>query len=134
MLIRLIYLFFILQHRKCKHAVGSIDNTIAAGYVEETNSFTLHGTPLREHETPLAENAYHVAVEITFNDNAPLLLPNEDIGASLVGHVIGSCVAWPKFLVIFDDMMVNILSFNLFYLIKNILLTLVLLQVNTDPT
>ena len=68
-----------------------------------------------------------MAVEIAFNDNASLPLPNEDIGALLVGHVIGSFVAWPKFLIIFDDMMVNILSFSLFCLIKNILLTLVLL-------
>ena len=97
-----------------------IDNIVAVGYVEETNSLMLHGTSLGEHN-------YRVAVEIAFNDNAPLLLPNEDIGALLVGHVIGSFVAWSKFLVIFDGMMVNMLCFSLFCLIKNILLTLVLL-------
>ena len=88
--------------------------------MEETNSLTLHGTPLGEHN-------YRVAVEISFNDNALLPLPNEDIGATLVGHVLGSFIAWPKFLVVFDDIIVNMLSFNLFCLIKNILLTLILL-------
>ena len=66
--------------------MGSIDNIIVVGYMEETNSLTLHGTPL-------GELNYRVAIEIAFNDNAPLPLPNEDIGASLVGHVIGSFVA-----------------------------------------
>ena len=70
--------------------------------MEETNSLKLH-------ETPLGEHNYHVVVEIAFNDNAPLPLPNKDIGASLVGHVIGSFIAWPKFLVIFDD--INIFQF-----------------------
>ena len=72
--------------------------------MEETNSLTLH-------EIPLGKINYPMAIEIAFNDNAPLPLPNKNIGASLVGHVIGSFVAWPTFLVIFDDMMVNILSF-----------------------
>ena len=54
--------------------------------MEETNSLTLHGTPLGEHN-------YCVAIEVACNDNAPFPLPNEDIGASLVGHVIGSFVA-----------------------------------------
>ena len=76
--------------------VGSIDNIVATGYMEETNSLTLHGTPLGEHN-------YCVAIEIALNDNVPFPLLNEDIGASLVSHVIGSFVAWPKFLVIFDD-------------------------------
>ena len=53
--------------------------------MEETNSLTLHGTPLGEHN-------YHVVVEIAFSDNALLPLPNKEIGASLVGHVIGSFV------------------------------------------
>ena len=95
--------FLYIVHQKCKLVVGLIDNIIAGGYVEETNSLTLH-------ETPLGELNYRVAIEIAFNDNAPLPLPNEDIDASLVGHVIRSFVAWPKFLVIFDNIMVNILS------------------------
>ena len=76
--------------------------------MEETNSLTLHGTLL-------GELNYHVAVEIAFNDNAHLPFSNEDIGVSLVGHVIRSFVAWQKCLFIFDDMMVNILSFILFF-------------------
>ena len=99
--------------------MGSIENIVAVGYVEETNSLTLDGTPLGEFN-------YHVAVEITFNDNALLPLPNKGIGASLVGHVIESFVAWPKFLIIFDDMMINKFSFILFCLIKIILLNFVL--------
>ena len=97
-----------------------IHNIVTPGYVEETNPLMMHGTPLEGYN-------YRVAIEIVFNNNAPLPLPNKDIGASLVGHVIGSFVVWPKFLVILDDMMVNILSFHLFCLIKNILLTLTLL-------
>ena len=53
-----------------------------------------------------------------FVKDALLLIANEDISATLVGHIIGSFIAWPKFLVIYNDMMVNILSFSLFYLIK----------------
>ena len=81
-----------------------IDNIVAAGYMEETNSLTLH-------RTPSGELNYRMAIEIIFNDNTPISLPNKDIGASLVGHVIGSFVAWLKFLIILDDMIVNILSF-----------------------
>ena len=66
--------------------MNSIDNIVAAGYVKETNSLTLH-------ETPLGELNYRVALEIAFNDNAPLPIPNENISASLVGHVIRSFVA-----------------------------------------
>ena len=60
--------------------MGSIDNIVAVGHVEETNSLTLH-------RTLLGELNYRVVIEIAFNDNAPFPLPNEDIGASLVGHV-----------------------------------------------
>ena len=45
-------------------------------YVEETNSLTLH-------RTPLGEVNYSVTVEIALNYNASLPLPNEDI---LVHH------------------------------------------------
>ena len=57
-----------------------------------------------------------MAVEVVFVDDAPLPIPNDDIGATLVGHVIGSFVAWPKSLVLFDDMMVIKLSSSLFCL------------------
>ena len=85
--------------------------------MEETNCLMLH-------ETLLGEDNYRVVVKVSFNDNAPLPLLNEYIGSTLVGQIIGSLIAWPKFLFIFDYLMVNILSFNLFCLIKNILLTL----------
>ena len=85
--------------------------------MEETDCLTLHGTPL-------GDDNYCVVVEVAFNDNVPLPLSNEDIGATFIGHIIGSFIAWPKFLFIFYGMMVNILSFSLFCLIKNILFTL----------
>ena len=88
--------------------MGSVNNIVAACYVEETNSLTLY-------KTSLGENNYRVTIEIVFNDNAPLPIPNKDIGASLIGHVIGSFVAWSKVLVIFDDIVVNILSFIYFF-------------------
>ena len=43
-----------------------------ASYVEETNSLTLH-------RTPLGELNYRVAVEITFNGNALLPLLNKEL-------------------------------------------------------
>ena len=83
---------------------GSIDNIVVASYAEETNSLMLH-------RTPFGELKYCVAMEISFNDNTSPPIPNEDIGASLIGLVIRSFVVWPKVLIIFDDMIVNILSF-----------------------
>ena len=58
-----------------------------------------------------------MAIEIAFVEGGPLPIPNEDIGATLLAHVIGSFVAWPKSLVLFDDMMVIKLSSSLFCLI-----------------
>ena len=80
------------------------------------------------HRIPLGDYNYHMAVEVVFVDDAPLLIPNEDISATLVSHVIGSFVAWPKSLVLFDDMMVIKLSFSLYYLMpKHFIDTLILL-------
>ena len=55
-----------------------------------------------------------MAVEVAFVEDAPLPIPNEDIDTTLVVHVIRSFVAWPKSLVLFDDMMIIKLSFSLF--------------------
>ena len=69
-----------------------------------------------------------MAIEVAFVEDAPLPIPNEDISATLVNHVIGSFVAWPKSLVLFDDMMVIKLSFSLFCLMpKHFIDTLILL-------
>ena len=89
--------------------VGSIENIVTAGYVEDVYLVTIHGIPL-------GDDNYRVTVEVAFIEDAPLSILNNDIGATLVAHVIGSFVAWPKLLVIFDDMMVIKLSFNLFCL------------------
>ena len=62
--------------------MGLTDNIVATSYVEETNFLMLH-------EAPLGDINYCVAVAIAFNNNAPLPLPNEDFGASLIGHLIG---------------------------------------------
>ena len=63
-----------------------INNIVAAGYVEDLYCFVMHGIQL-------GEDNYHVAVEVAFLENAYLLIQNEDIGAILVGHIIGSFIA-----------------------------------------
>ena len=93
-----------------------IENIIVVGYVEDVYTVTVYRIPLRD-------DNYHVAVEVAFVKDAPLPIPNEDISATLVNHVIGSFIAWPKSLVLFDDMMLIKLSFSLF-VCPNILLTL----------
>ena len=85
--------------------------------MEDANCLTVHGLSL-------GDDNYCVTIQVAFVEDASLLIPNEDIGATLVGHIVGSFIACQKFFVIFDDMMVNKLSFKLFYLIKNNLLTL----------
>ena len=96
--------------------VGSIDNIVVVGYMEDVYCLTVHGIPL-------GYDNYPVVVQVAFVEEASLLIPNEDLGAILVGYIVGPFIAWPKFLIIFDDMMVNKLSFRLFCLIKNNLLT-----------
>ena len=66
---------------------------------------------------PLGDDNYRVAIKVAFVKDAPLPILNDDIGATLVIHVIGSLVAWPKLLVIFSDMMVIKLSFSFICLI-----------------
>ena len=90
-------------------AVGLIENIVAAGYVKDVYLVTVHGIPL-------GDDKYHVAVKVAFVEDAPLPIPNEDISAILVNHVIGSFIAWPKSLVLIDYMKVIKLSFSLFYL------------------
>ena len=85
--------------------------------MEDVYCLTVHGLPL-------GDDNYRVVVQVAFVEDALFPIPNEDIGATLVGYIVGSFIAWPKFLVIFDNMMVNKLSFRLFCLIKNNLLTL----------
>ena len=63
------------------------------------------------HGMILRDDNYCVAVEVAFIKDAPLLIPNEDISTTLVNHIVGSFIAWPKSLVLFDNMMViNYLS------------------------
>ena len=74
-----------------------------------------------------------MTIKVAFVKDAPLLIPNEDIDATLVAHVIRSFVAWLKLLVIFDDMMVIKLSFSLICLMPiHFIDTLILLYVDTD--
>ena len=98
-----------MRHRKCKFAVGLIDNIIVVGYVEDVYSVTIH-------EISLGDDNYCVAVEVAFVEDAPLPIPNEDISATLVNHVIRSFLDWLKSLVLFDNVMVIKLSFSLFCL------------------
>ena len=66
--------------------MGSTENIVVASYVEDVYSVMVHGVPLRD-------DNYRVAVEVAFIEGTPLLIPNEDIGATLVVYVIGSFVA-----------------------------------------
>ena len=73
-----------MYHQKCKLAVGSIDYIVAVGYVEDVYCLTVHRI--------LGDDNYRVAVEVAFVEDDPLLIPNKDIGATLVARVIGSFV------------------------------------------
>ena len=75
------------------------------------------------HGILLGDDNYRVTVQIAFIEDAHLSIPKKDLGATLVGHIVGSFIAWSKFLIIFDDIMVNKLPFRLFCLTKNNLLT-----------
>ena len=63
-----------------------IENIIVVGYVEDIYSVTVHGIPL-------GDDNYCMAVEVAFVEDAHFSIPNEDISATLVNHVIGSFVA-----------------------------------------
>ena len=74
-----------------------------------------------------------MAIEVEFVEDASLPIPNEDISATLVVHVIRSFVTWLKSLVLFDGMMVIKLYFSLFCLMpKHFINTLILLYVGTN--
>ena len=45
------------------------------------------------HGIPLGDYNYRAAIEVAFVKDAPLPIPNEDISATLVNHVIESFVA-----------------------------------------
>ncbi|PON78806.1 hypothetical protein PanWU01x14_017050 [Parasponia andersonii] len=67
------------------------------GHVQESTSSTIiHG---RE----LGENNFRVSVEVVLNATALIPIPNLDVDTRLVGDTLGSHLAWPKMLVIFED-------------------------------
>ncbi|PON98803.1 hypothetical protein TorRG33x02_054180, partial [Trema orientale] len=89
-------------NRPCKLVVGSCDNIVAIGHVQDS----LDGTLL--HGREIGESNYRISIEIALNHNAPLPILNpDDPDTSNIGLALGSHVAWPKFFVIFDNDPVN---------------------------
>ncbi|PON41998.1 hypothetical protein PanWU01x14_285300, partial [Parasponia andersonii] len=85
------------ENRVCKLAVGSPDNIVALGHVQESTSSTIiHGRELREHN-------FRVSIEVVLDGTTLIPIPNPDDDAKLVGDVFGSHLTWPKMLVIFED-------------------------------
>ena len=77
--------------------MGSRDNIVALGHVQESTSSTIiHGRELGEHNL-------RVSVEVVLDATALIPIPNPDDDARLVGDALGSHLAWPKMLVIFED-------------------------------
>ncbi|PON44125.1 hypothetical protein TorRG33x02_331660 [Trema orientale] len=73
------------QHKARRHIQDSLDGTLLCG---------------RE----LGENNYRVSIEIALIHNAPIPIPNpDDFNTINVGLALGSHVAWPKSLVIFNS-------------------------------
>ena len=80
---------------ECKLKVDSSSNVVAKGYIVATSGL-IHG---RE----LGKLNYKVSVDHVNDETArlPIPVPEE---MSLVVHASGSIVAWPKNLIIFDDL------------------------------
>ncbi|PON34641.1 hypothetical protein TorRG33x02_352930, partial [Trema orientale] len=73
------------KNRPCKFAVGSRDNIVAIGHVQDS----LDGTLL--HGREIGESNYRVLIEIVLNYNALLPIPNaDDPDTSNVGLALGS--------------------------------------------
>lgn len=83
-------------------AVGSINNIVAYGTVVEMKSETIHGVPL-------AKDCLRVSIDMATNVAALLPIP---VGDELVnvGQAVGSHVAWPRELIIVQQVKVIKLS------------------------
>ena len=96
-----------LQGKECKLAIDNLSNIVAIGQVEATQGLI--------HSIKLGDSNYRVSVKKSIKGDALLPIP---IGDELiqVSHVVGSYVAWPRHLVIFNDFQVK--TIILFYVIK----------------
>lgn len=93
--------FFFLQGKSCKLAVGSINNVVSHGTIIEVDAanHTVHGVPL-------GEGNIRVAIDASLDEQALLPIPvTEELVT--VGQAVGSHVAWPKHLVKLMDEEVN---------------------------
>ncbi|PON85049.1 hypothetical protein TorRG33x02_191490 [Trema orientale] len=76
------------KNRPCKLAVGSRDNIVAIEHIQDSLDRTLL------HRREIGESNYRISIEIAFNHNAPLPIPNLDDPDILnVGLVLRSHVA-----------------------------------------
>ena len=77
--------------------MGSRDNIVTLRYIQESTSLTII------QEKILGEHNFRVSVEVVLDATALIPIPNPDDDARLVGDALGSHLAWPKMLVIFED-------------------------------
>ena len=84
---------------ECKLALGSLNNIVAIGTIVEVAVQSSHQTI---HGIPLGEGNVRVSVIRTVIDNAKLPFPiNDEI--MTVHDAIGTCVAWPKNMIVLPD-------------------------------
>ena len=74
--------------------MGSCDNIITLGHVQESTSSTII------HSRELGEHNFRVFAEVVHEARALILISNPDDDATLVGDALGSHLAWPNMLVI----------------------------------
>jgi hypothetical protein len=88
---------FKLQNKKCKLAVGRLDNIVARGTVfEETGDDEII------HNIPLGKGNVRVSVDIAIKKDAllPVPIPGE---VTAVRDAIGYHLEWPKQFVLVDE-------------------------------
>ncbi|PON37633.1 hypothetical protein PanWU01x14_318570 [Parasponia andersonii] len=84
-------------NRPYKLAVGSRDNIVYLRYVQESTSSTIiHGRELGAHN-------FRVSIEVVLDAIALISILNPDDDTRLVDDALGSHLAAPKMLVIFED-------------------------------
>ncbi|KAI5317293.1 hypothetical protein L3X38_037000 [Prunus dulcis] len=88
-------------------AFGEKANIVASGTIVEIN---VPNQPV--HNVPLGEGSIRVAVNCALKGDSPLPIPVKGVFET-VGDALGSQVAWPQDLIVFDDKVVNFFSFKL---------------------
>ena len=86
-----------MQGKKCKLAIGTLNNIVAHGLVivNEIGDAKIHGSPL-------GDKNYRVAITLAKKKEALIPIPVGD-EIHTVGEALGGYVAWPKQFVLLDN-------------------------------